>query len=82
MKAVQLLSRILSLLLAGDRSVVFTDHTFVQRLHGLRNVRIINSQLVQGMSKCGAFGDRMQPIDRADRLARVSSLVGEDSGGE
>src|SRR4051794_37174751 len=82
MEAVQLLARILSLLLAGDRSVVFTDHACVQRLHGLRNVRIINSQLVQGMSERGAVRDRMKSVDRADRLARVGSLVGEDRGGE
>ena len=81
MKAVELISRILSLQLAGDSSVIFTDGTLVHRFHGLRDLRIINSQ-VQSMSESGAVGDRMQPIDRANRLAWVSRLVGENSGGE
>ena len=82
MKAVELISRILSLQLAGDSSVIFTDGTLVHRFHGLRDLRIINSQLVQSMSESGAVGDRMQPIDRANRLAWVSRLVGENSGGK
>jgi len=79
---VELISRILSLQLAGNSSVIITDRTLVHRFHGLRDVKIINVQLVQGMSESGAVGDRMQPVDRAHRLARVSSLLGENSGGE
>ena len=73
----ELISRILSLQLAGNSSVIITDRTLVHRFHGLRDVKIINVQLVQGMSESGAVGDRMQPVDRAHRLARVSSLLGE-----
>ena len=71
MKAVKLISSILSLLLARDGSLVIADHAFVRSFHGLRNFRIINIQLVQSMSKRGSVGDRMQRIDRAHRLARV-----------
>ena len=67
MKAVELISRILSLQLARNSSVIITDRTFVHRFHGLPNVRITNVQLVQGMSESGAVGDRMQPVDRAQR---------------
>lgn len=58
-KAVELISRILSLQLAGNSSVIITDRTLVHRFHGLRDVKIINVQRVQGMSKSGAVGDRM-----------------------
>ena len=59
MKAVKLISSILSLLLARDGSLVIADHAFVRRSHGRRNVRIINVQLVQGMSKRGSVSNRM-----------------------
>jgi hypothetical protein len=35
MKAVELISRILSLQLAGNSAVIITDRTFVHRFHGL-----------------------------------------------
>ena len=78
----ELISCILSLQLAGDSSVIITDRTLIHRFHGLRDVKIINVQLVQGVSESGAVGDRIQPVDRAYGLARVSSPVGENSGGE
>ena len=81
MKAVELISRILSLQLAGNSLVILTDRTLVHRFHGLRNVRIVNVQLVQGMSESGTVGiacsRRPSPPPR-----QVSSLVGENSGGE
>ena len=44
MKAVELISRILSLQLVGNPSVILTDGTLVHRFHGLRDLRIINSR--------------------------------------
>ena len=69
--------RILSLLLARHPTIILADHAFVRSFHGLRDFRIVNAQLVQSVSERRAVGDRMQGVDRSDRLARIRRLVGE-----
>lgn len=71
---VQLVTGVLLLPWAGGRAVIVADHAAVQRLDRSHGVTVVGSRLVQGMREGGAFGDRVQGLDRADRQARRGDL--------